>query len=173
MGRPPLITREEEAALVAHVVWLERSGFPAERAQVEEAAREFRLSRGFPDSPFNKNWYAQFRSRHQELTTSYIKAVDKARKSYENNDIQNTETFFDNLKSTVEELDIGPSEMWNEDETGRTSYWHFDEAAAARYRTWSTMATSGSHQVVPFVDLPRAAASEVLDFAFDMNLHRT
>ncbi|KAJ3455762.1 hypothetical protein MRS44_017244 [Fusarium solani] len=117
-GRPPLITPEEEAALVAYVVWLERSGFPAERAQVEEAARKFRLSRGFPDSPFNKNWYAQFRSRHQELTTSHIKAVDKARKSYENNDIQNTETFFDNLKSTVEELNIGPSEMWNENECG-------------------------------------------------------
>jgi hypothetical protein len=44
--------------------------------------------------------------------------VDKARKSYEHKDIQNTETFFDNLKSTVEELDIGPSEMWNEDECG-------------------------------------------------------
>ncbi|KAL6364124.1 hypothetical protein LRP88_02040 [Fusarium phalaenopsidis] len=115
-GRPPLITPEEEAGLVAYVVWLERSGFPAERSQVEEAAREFRLSRGFPDSPFNKNWYSQFRGRHQELKTSHIKAVDKARKSYENNDIQNTETFFDNLKSTVEELDIGPSEMWNEDE---------------------------------------------------------
>ncbi|KAH7243892.1 hypothetical protein B0J15DRAFT_501298 [Fusarium solani] len=28
-------------------------------------------------------------------------------------------------------------------------------------------------QGVPSVDLPRAAASEVLDFAFDTNLHRT
>ncbi|KAJ4176639.1 hypothetical protein NW759_017515 [Fusarium solani] len=100
-GRPPLITPEEEAGLVPYFVWLERSGFPAERSQVEEAEREFRRSRGFPGSPFNKNWYSQFRGRHQELKMSHIKAVDKARKSYENNDIQNTETFFDNLKSTV------------------------------------------------------------------------
>lgn len=117
-GRPPLVTAEEEAGLVAYVIWLERSGFPAERAQVEEAAREFRLSMAFPNSPFNKNWYSQFRKRHLELKTSYTKALEKARKPYENNDCQNTETFFERLKSTYGELDIGPSEMWNEDECG-------------------------------------------------------
>ncbi|KAM5353285.1 hypothetical protein ACJZ2D_016817 [Fusarium nematophilum] len=79
--RPRLVSEAEEAGLVAYVVWLERSGFPAERSQVEEAAREFRLSRGYPNTPFNKNWYSRFRQRHEELKVSHIKAVDKARKA--------------------------------------------------------------------------------------------
>ncbi|KAH6874594.1 hypothetical protein B0T10DRAFT_205468, partial [Thelonectria olida] len=39
-GRPSLLTPHEDAGLVAYIVWLERSGFPAEKSQVEEAIME-------------------------------------------------------------------------------------------------------------------------------------
>jgi hypothetical protein len=117
-GRPRLISAEEEAGLVAYVVWLERSGFPAEKSQVEEAAREFRLSRGLSDDLPGRGWYPRFRQRHEELKKSKVKPVEKARKSFENHDVEDVKTFFSSLKEVHEEFDIGPSESWNEDECG-------------------------------------------------------
>ena len=38
-GRPPTLTPVEEVGLVSYIVWLERSGFPADKRQVEDAAR--------------------------------------------------------------------------------------------------------------------------------------
>ncbi|KAH7117345.1 hypothetical protein EDB81DRAFT_818197 [Dactylonectria macrodidyma] len=35
-GRPALLTASEDSALAAYVVWLEKSGFLAEKSQVEE-----------------------------------------------------------------------------------------------------------------------------------------
>ncbi|KAM5353234.1 hypothetical protein ACJZ2D_016869 [Fusarium nematophilum] len=113
-----LISAGEEAGLVAYIVWLERSGFPAEKSQVEEAAKEFRLSRGLTDAGFGHNWYSRFRERHLELKKSRIKAVDKARKSFENHDVEDVKTFFSNLKEVHKEYDIGPSESWNEHKCG-------------------------------------------------------
>lgn len=117
-GRPRLISAEEEAGLVAYVVWLKRSGFPAEKSQVEEAARELRLSRGLSDDLPGKGWHPRFRQRHEELKKSKVKPVEKARKSFENHDIEDVKTFFSSLKEAHEEFDIGPSESWNEDECG-------------------------------------------------------
>jgi hypothetical protein len=77
-GRPRCISDAEDAALVAFVTWLERSGFPAEKKQIEEAAMEFIRMRN-PQAPWvSKMWYSRWRAQHPELKKSYIKAVDKA-----------------------------------------------------------------------------------------------
>ncbi|KAH8669256.1 hypothetical protein BGZ61DRAFT_537702 [Ilyonectria robusta] len=52
------------------------------------------------------------------------------------------------------------------DKTGGTPYRYFDEAAAARYRTWSTTATAGSH------DFDDAKTFQMkIDYASKMGLH--
>ncbi|KAJ3455747.1 hypothetical protein MRS44_017229 [Fusarium solani] len=117
-GRPPTLTPVEEAGLVSYIVWLERSGFPADKRQVEEAAREIRARRGLDNVDFSKHWYRRFRERHLELKKSFIKAVDKSRKSFEASDIEDVKTYFENLQHIILNYRIGPSEIWNEDECG-------------------------------------------------------
>ncbi|RSL49565.1 hypothetical protein CEP51_015472 [Fusarium floridanum] len=100
--RPPtILTPVEEAGLVAYVVWLERSGFPADKRQVEEAAREIRSRRGLENIDFSKHWYRRFRERHLELKKTFIKAVDKSHKSFEAADIEDVRTYFENLQHVI------------------------------------------------------------------------
>ncbi|OBS17482.1 hypothetical protein FPOA_12112 [Fusarium poae] len=48
-GRPRILTDEEEEAIVAFVMWMERSGLPACKGEVEDAANTLRLRRN-PDA---------------------------------------------------------------------------------------------------------------------------
>ncbi|KAJ4076066.1 hypothetical protein NW760_015396 [Fusarium oxysporum] len=41
-GRPRLLTEEEEEAIVAFVIWMQRSGLPASKYEVEDAANTLR-----------------------------------------------------------------------------------------------------------------------------------
>lgn len=116
--RPNTLTPVEEAGLVAYIVWLERSGFPADKRQVEEAAMEIRSRQGVENVNFSKHWYRRFRERHPELKKTFIKAVDKSRKSFEASDIEDVIAYFENFQHVILHYRIGPSEIWNEDECG-------------------------------------------------------
>ncbi|KAK1236883.1 LOW QUALITY PROTEIN: hypothetical protein MKX08_007831 [Trichoderma sp. CBMAI-0020] len=65
-----------------------------------------------------KNWYSQWLLDHPEVQKSYIKAVEKARKSFKASNVENLMTFFDKLKETITTFHISALECWNEDECG-------------------------------------------------------
>lgn len=117
-GRPATLTPSEDAAVAAYVVWMEKSGFPAEKSQVEEAALGFLTARNIPNAKINKMWYPRFRRRHHELRKSFLKAVDRARKAFEASDVEDITKFFSGLQDIIYQYRIGPSECWNEDECG-------------------------------------------------------
>lgn len=118
MGRKAILNDEEESALCGYVVFLERTGFPATRGDVLDAATELRRRR-HPDAPVvGKDWYTRFRKRHPELETRYLKAVERARIAWELSDAGEIEGWFNNLKSIIQEYQINASDCWNEDECG-------------------------------------------------------
>ncbi|KAH7111231.1 hypothetical protein EDB81DRAFT_894501 [Dactylonectria macrodidyma] len=65
-----------------------------------------------------KNWYPRFYQHHPELRKTFLKAVDKAQKAFEASDLKDINTFFSDLKDMIYDHNIGPSEIWNEDECG-------------------------------------------------------
>ncbi|CAM1503430.1 Fc.00g082060.m01.CDS01 [Cosmosporella sp. VM-42] len=103
-GRPRIISDAEDAALIAFVTWMERSGFPAEKSHIEQAV--------------SKMWYSRWRDRHPELKRSYIKAINKARASFESADLEDITTFFDDLQHAIITFNISASECWNKDKYG-------------------------------------------------------
>ncbi|KAH7146017.1 hypothetical protein EDB81DRAFT_794223 [Dactylonectria macrodidyma] len=117
-GRPALLTAAEDAALAAFILWMEKSGFAAEKSQVEEAALGFLHARGSEKTEISRNWYPRFREPHPELRKTFLKAVDKARKAFEASDLKDINNFFSDLKEVIYDHNIGPSEIWNEDECG-------------------------------------------------------
>ncbi|KAH6883580.1 hypothetical protein B0T10DRAFT_494495 [Thelonectria olida] len=63
-------------------------------------------------------WYPRFREQHKELKKTFLKAVSKARKSFEASNVDNLNQFFGNLGEVMKEYNIGPSESWNKYECG-------------------------------------------------------
>ncbi|KAJ4175414.1 hypothetical protein NW759_017705, partial [Fusarium solani] len=59
-GRPRLLTSEEEDAIVAFVTWMEKAGFPASKAEIEDAANTLRRRRDPEAKPVSKMWYPRF-----------------------------------------------------------------------------------------------------------------
>jgi hypothetical protein len=55
-GRPMALTDDEDDALVAYVQWMERTGMPATREQLEGAANTIRLRRNPNASGASPNW---------------------------------------------------------------------------------------------------------------------
>ncbi|KAJ3471937.1 hypothetical protein MRS44_002036 [Fusarium solani] len=67
VGRPRVLTDEEDEAIVAFVIWMERSGFPASKPEIEDAAITLRQRRNPDADPVSKMWYARFRDDYPEL----------------------------------------------------------------------------------------------------------
>lgn len=66
----------------------------------------------------SKMWHARILKRHPELKRTYVKALDKARRSFEASDVQHIKDFFTRLQEIIWTFRIGASETWNEDECG-------------------------------------------------------
>ncbi|KAJ4168328.1 hypothetical protein NW754_16762 [Fusarium falciforme] len=78
VGRPRVLTDEEDEAIVAFVIWMERSGFPASKAEIEDAATTLRQRRNPDADPVNKMWYSRFRADHPELEQAFLKAAEQS-----------------------------------------------------------------------------------------------
>ncbi|KAL6407520.1 hypothetical protein AUP68_08539 [Ilyonectria robusta] len=100
-GRPRALSEAEDDALVAYVMWMERAGFPASKKQVEEAANTLRLQRDPKATPLSKTWYAGFRKDHPQLRRTFLKAIEKSRKSFEASDITDITTFYKELEQKI------------------------------------------------------------------------
>ncbi|KAJ4215598.1 hypothetical protein NW757_14890 [Fusarium falciforme] len=79
VGRPRVLTDEEDEAIVAFVIWMERSGFPASKPEIEDAATTLRQRRNPDADPVSKMWYARFRDDHPELEQAFLKAAEQSR----------------------------------------------------------------------------------------------
>ncbi|KAM4067401.1 DDE superfamily endonuclease [Hirsutella rhossiliensis] len=103
-----LLSDDEDDAIAAYVTWLQRSGFPASKIQVESAALTLLQRRNPNAKPPGKNWYRRWLQDHPELRTTYLKAVEKSRKVFEANDVSYVEKFFSRLKEIISSYGIGP-----------------------------------------------------------------
>ncbi|UPK95062.1 hypothetical protein LCI18_005997 [Fusarium solani-melongenae] len=117
-GRPRSLTDEEDEAIVAFVIWMERSGFPASKPEIEDAANTLRLRRDPESKPVGHSWYARWCEDHPELGKTIFKAVEKSRESWEAGGITDLKNWFEQLAETVRTFRIGASECWNADQAG-------------------------------------------------------
>ncbi|EXU94468.1 DDE superfamily endonuclease [Metarhizium robertsii] len=92
-GRPMALTDDEDDALVA-------------------------LRRNPNSSGVSPNWLTGWRRNHPEITQTYLKAVERSRKAFEAQGLEDVELFYSQLQATILKFRIGASEMWNEDEAG-------------------------------------------------------
>ncbi|KAM4063562.1 DDE superfamily endonuclease [Hirsutella rhossiliensis] len=115
------LPEDEDNALVAYIQWMERTGIigiPAGKEQLEAAANTIRQRRDPSSRPMSQNWLAGWRQSHPEVKKTYLKAVERARKSFEAQSVEEVNDFFSNLDETIKKFRIGASEIWNEDEAG-------------------------------------------------------
>ncbi|KAK2670199.1 hypothetical protein RAB80_014390 [Fusarium oxysporum f. sp. vasinfectum] len=106
-------------AVIAYIMWLERSGFPCNQQLIEEAANELRASRTPPAAPVGDGWYRRFLQDNPQLQKKkLVRAFDRERAGFEAGDIADLEQFYANLGVVVEERDIEASQMFNADECG-------------------------------------------------------
>ncbi|CAJ0541117.1 Ff.00g078900.m01.CDS01 [Fusarium sp. VM40] len=68
-GRRRQLTDDDEEGVVAFVIWRKRSGEPASKKEVEEAANTIRRHRDPHAMPVGRMWYPRFRKAHQEIFT--------------------------------------------------------------------------------------------------------
>jgi hypothetical protein len=117
-GRPRLLTEEEEEAIVAFVIWMQRSGLPASKYEVEDAANTLRRRRDPEARPVSRMWYRRFCDDHPELDKSILKAKEAARVEYEEAGVEETKQWFQRLSEVITNYELGASECWNADQAG-------------------------------------------------------
>ncbi|KDN62135.1 hypothetical protein CSUB01_12085, partial [Colletotrichum sublineola] len=116
LGRPRAITDAEDAALAAYIIWLENAGFPAIPIELEETANYLRSLRGMP--AVSEHFVRTFIADHPELQhRRVIKPVELCRRGAELDPVP-IEDFFERYRGIIRDYDLGPSEIWNADETG-------------------------------------------------------
>ncbi|KAJ2975638.1 hypothetical protein NQ176_g5408 [Zarea fungicola] len=112
------LTEDEDDALVAYVQWMERTGMPATTEQVGAVANTLRMRRNPNASPASARWLANWRENHPAIAKTCLKAVERARVSFEAQKQEEVEMFYSRLQDIVNRYEIGASEIWNEDEAG-------------------------------------------------------
>ncbi|KAG6996923.1 hypothetical protein FocnCong_v014994 [Fusarium oxysporum f. sp. conglutinans] len=90
IGRPRLFSEEEDEAIVCFIIWMQKSGVPASKAEIEDAANTIRSRRDPGAVPVGKMWYRRFRDDHPELDTSILKVKEAARFEYEEAGVEET-----------------------------------------------------------------------------------
>ncbi|CAF3496705.1 unnamed protein product [Fusarium graminearum] len=118
MGRPRQLTDEEEEAIVCYIIWMEKSGLPASKWEIEDAALTLRRRRDPDARPVSKMWYSRFRDDHPELAKSVLKSREASRAEYEEGGVDDTKEWFQRLSDVMMKYNIGASETWNADEAG-------------------------------------------------------
>ncbi|KAG7403395.1 hypothetical protein Forpe1208_v016484 [Fusarium oxysporum f. sp. rapae] len=117
-GRPRLLSDAEEEAIVCFIIWMQKSGLPASKGEIEDAANTIRSRRDPHAQPVSRMWYRRFRDDHPELDTSILKSKEAARYEYEEAGVEETKQWFKRLSEVITRYRIGASECWNADQAG-------------------------------------------------------
>ncbi|EMT71756.1 hypothetical protein FOC4_g10000426 [Fusarium odoratissimum] len=57
-GRPRLLSDAEEEAIVCFIIWMQKSGLPASKGEIEDAANTIRTRRDPHAQPVSRMWYS-------------------------------------------------------------------------------------------------------------------
>ncbi|KAF4331878.1 hypothetical protein FBEOM_14340, partial [Fusarium beomiforme] len=117
-GRPRLLSDDEEEAIVSFIIWIQKSGLPASKHEIEDAANTIRSRRDAAAKPVSRMWYRRFRDDHPELDTSILKSKEAARYEYEEAGVEETKQWFERLSEVITRYQIGASECWNANQAG-------------------------------------------------------
>ncbi|RKK63891.1 hypothetical protein BFJ69_g16819 [Fusarium oxysporum] len=117
-GRPRLLSDAEEEAIVCFIIWMQKSGLPASKGEIEDAANTIRSRRNPHAQPVSRMWYRRFRDDHPGLDTSILKSKEAARYEYEEAGVEETKQWFKRLSEVITRYRIGASECWNADQAG-------------------------------------------------------
>jgi hypothetical protein len=118
MGRPRLLLDDEEEAIVCFIIWMQKSGLPAAKNEIEDAADTIRRRRDPNAPPVSRMWYRRFRDDHPELDISILKSKEAARYEYEEAGVEETKQWFKRLSEVITRYRISASECWNADQAG-------------------------------------------------------
>ncbi|EGU73930.1 hypothetical protein FOXB_15557 [Fusarium oxysporum f. sp. conglutinans Fo5176] len=116
-GRPRLLSGDEED-IVSFIIWMQKSGLPASKHEIEDAANTIRSRRDHDAVPVGRMWYRRFCDDHPELDISILKAKEAARFEYEEAGVEETKQWFNRLTEVITRYGIGASECWNTDQAG-------------------------------------------------------
>ncbi|RKK66048.1 hypothetical protein BFJ69_g15752 [Fusarium oxysporum] len=116
-GRPRLLSGDEED-IVSFIIWMQKSGLPASKHEIEDAANTIRSRRDHDAVPVGRMWYRRFCDDHPELDISILKAKEAARFEYEEAGVEETKQWFNRLTEVITRYGIGASECWNADQVG-------------------------------------------------------
>ncbi|KAF6518245.1 hypothetical protein HZS61_002323 [Fusarium oxysporum f. sp. conglutinans] len=117
-SRPRLLSDAEEEAIVCFIIWMQKSGLPASKGEIEDAANTIRSRRDPHAQPVSRMSYRRFRDDHPELDTSILKSKEAARYEYEEAGVEETKQWFKRLSEVITRYRIGASECWNADQAG-------------------------------------------------------
>ncbi|RYC79011.1 hypothetical protein BFJ63_vAg18112 [Fusarium oxysporum f. sp. narcissi] len=117
-GRLRSLTGKEGEAIVAFVIWMKKSDFPASKPEIEDATNMLRRRRDTEAKPVGHSWYRRFFEGHPELQKTFFKAVEKSRETWEAGGITDLKNRSEQLAETTRTFKIGASECWNADQAG-------------------------------------------------------
>lgn len=119
LGRPKKLKDNESRAVIAYIVWLEKSGFHASHALVEEAANTILARRTPPGPSVGVSWYRKFQENNPQLERRRnTRAFGSDHAESDSDDIQELERFYTDLAQVVEDRSITASQIFNADECG-------------------------------------------------------
>lgn len=116
LGRPTVLTAEEESIIVERLLIMGRWGFPLNRhdlahlikAYLDRVGRSTRFTDNLPGPDFTKG----FLKRHPQLTVRVANLIKRSRAAVSHQDVHD---FFDRYETVV--ANIPPQNLWNYDET--------------------------------------------------------
>ncbi|KAJ4175517.1 hypothetical protein NW759_17768 [Fusarium solani] len=117
-GRPRALTDEEDESLIAFVILTQKTGFPATRGEVEDAANSLRRKRDPKAADLSRMWYPRWRQDHPELEKATLMTIDSSRESWAVGGVDDVNLFFDRLEHAIRNFRIDSSTFWNTDEAG-------------------------------------------------------
>ena len=119
-GRPSVLNAEQEKQLAECIGSMCRMGFSPSREQIKELVQEYVRIHGlktpFKDDRPGKDWLRLFMDRNR-LSLKKANMISPARKSSPSNPFIIFD-FYDVLENVVAEGKLGPSQIWNCDESG-------------------------------------------------------
>jgi len=147
MGRKPVFTTAQEAALADTLIKLAKVFYGQTPLQVRCAAFEFAKRHNIPNN-FNKekrcagvDWFYGFQARNPSIRVRKPEATSLNRVIAFNPEA--VKMFFDNLRIVMDKYNFSPSQIWNMDETGITTVQQPQTVIAAKGQKRLGAMTSG------------------------------
>ena len=121
-GRAPVLSLEEEAKLISHLIEVAKLGYGYRRQEVVDIASdyEYGLGKGPMDKPLTLNWFVKFAGRWPEILVVKPRALEIQRAKSTSNEV--VESHFAELEKILIKYNLKdkPHLIFNVDEKGIT-----------------------------------------------------